>query len=329
MKKILILLIVITTLCMVGCKNKNPEENFASIIADANSYIASGIMESFHDSGKKENNFIVYYKNPDLIKVVISASDNDNKQVILKNNEGVYILIPAVNKNFKVDSSWPTNASYPYLLQSLVKDIANDKNITKTENENYITIETTSKMFADANATKQKIIIDKHTNLPTEVLVYDGNGNLYIRCVFTDIKLDCNINDDEFNVTPSVSSLRGEVLSEFRNRELLVPSYIPTGYSISKNDTLVVGENNDITAIYKFTGEDSFTVIQEYVNDSEVMSTSPVSGEIITVLGQIGIYNNSFIEVYYEGVNYTVASSGIYFDELFKIVSSYIVDDEK
>ena len=59
------------------------------------------------------------------------------------------------------------------------------------------------------------------------------------------------------------------------------------------------------------------------------MSTSPVSGEIITVLGQIGIYNNSFIEVYYEGVNYTVASSGIYFDELFKIVSSYIVDDEK
>ena len=70
-------------------------------------------------------------------------------------------------------------------------------------------------------------------------------------------------------------------------------------------------------------------IIQEYVNDSEVMSTSPVSGEIITVLGQIGIYNNSFIEVYYEGVNYTVASSGIYFDELFKIVSSYIVDDEK
>ena len=35
------------------------------------------------------------------------------------------------NKNFKIKSTWPTNASYPYLLQSLAKDIANDENVDR------------------------------------------------------------------------------------------------------------------------------------------------------------------------------------------------------
>ena len=49
----------------------------------------------------KQNEFKVLYKYPEMIKVEIKSGENADKQIILKNNEGVYILIPAVNKTSK------------------------------------------------------------------------------------------------------------------------------------------------------------------------------------------------------------------------------------
>lgn len=329
LKKILVVFLLVLTLAFSGCSTEDPEKSFEKLISEASSYKVDGVMESFYENGKKENNFTVYYKSPDLIKVVISSSDNDNKQVILKNTEGVYILIPAVNKNFKIQSSWPQNASYPYLLQSLSKDIINDSGVIKTETEQYITLETNTKMYTDAVATKQKIIIDKATSLPTEVLVYDDKGELYIRCVFTNIQIGYNINDNEFVVTESMSKLRAEELNVFSNREFLIPSYLPSGSSTTTDDTLVTGTGDDMTSIMKFTGSNTFTIIQEYVNDSEDLSTMVGSGEIVMVLGNVGVFSNKSLEVYYEGINYTLASSSLDMDEMIKIVSSYFVTTEK
>ena len=63
-------------------------------------------------------------------------------------------------------------------------------------------------MHADATPVKQKIIFDKTTKLPTEVLVYDEDDNLYIRTVFTHIDFDYNISDDEFDLEGSMAAVR-------------------------------------------------------------------------------------------------------------------------
>ena len=96
----------------------------------------------------------------------ISVENND-KQIILKKSEDVYVLVPSVNKSFKIKSSWPTNASYPYLLQSLAKDSANDKDLITSETDTTYTIQTKIKMHADADAVNQKIIFSKETSLPS------------------------------------------------------------------------------------------------------------------------------------------------------------------
>ncbi len=50
--------------------------------------------------------------------------------MILKNDDGVYVLTPALNKSFKFQSEWPENSSQAYLFESLVKDITEDKSAT-------------------------------------------------------------------------------------------------------------------------------------------------------------------------------------------------------
>ena len=46
--------------------------------------------------------------------------------VILKNEEGVFVLTPSLNKSFKFQSDWPYNNSQSYLLQNILNDIEND-----------------------------------------------------------------------------------------------------------------------------------------------------------------------------------------------------------
>lgn len=323
MKKILLL--ILPVLVLFGCSSK-AMESFGNLVEKSESYIATGVLESFFENGKKENSFSVYYKKPGNLKIVFS--ENDNKQVVLKNNEGVYILIPAVNKNFKIDSSWPDNASYPYLLDSIKKDLEKTE-VNKTETDTSIIYETKSKMFNDSVETKEEVIIDKKTNLPLEVKVYDKNDELYLRVTFTEILINPEISDEEFAVNEIMTYLRNEELTVFSKREFLLPSYIPEGYQTSKEDTLVTGSGDELTSIMKFTGVDSFTVIQEFVNDSEDLKTVMTNGEFIYLLGNVGIFKGESIEVYSDGIMYTLASQNIGSEELIKIMTSYFTIQEK
>ena len=288
-----------------ACRGSDsPQRVFAEKLTKAQSYKVEGIMESYYESGRKQNEFKVLYKYPEMIKVEIKSGENADKQIILKNNEGVYILIPAVNKNFKIQSDWPDNASYPYLLQSLAKDIANDSDAIITEDETKVTVETKTKMHADATPVKQKIIFDKTTKLPTEVLVYDEDDNLYIRTVFTHIDFDYNISDDEFDLEGSMAAVRLEIGEEvvYENREIGYPLYCPEGISLASENIVSNQDGTERLAIMKYGNDYGFTLIQEYVNDNEVTRYQEENGEIFMVLGNVAILKDNSLQTIYRGI---------------------------
>lgn len=325
MKKILIFLVIM--LVLVGCKKtKSVEQEFMSNLSEAKSYKVEGLMETFYDNERKQNEFVVYYKQPEFIKVTIKSVENEDQQIILKNDTGVYVLIPAVNKSFKIQSSWPTNASYPYLLQSLAKDLANDQNRVVTDKNQTVEIETDTFMHTDANVVKQKIIFDKGTSLPTEVKVYDAEGDLYIRCVFQNIELDYNVGADEFKVKESMAFARlefGEDGITWTNRILQMPGYFPAG---SKLNSKMVSSDR---AIMKFSGDYGFTIIQEFINDSEILSSQDEEGKAVMIFGSVGVLTEKYLKFIYEGVEYTLAAEKINLDEFIKIAASYMMGEGK
>ena len=130
--------------------------------------------------------------------MTIKPEGGNDKQIILKNNDGVYILIPAVNKNFKIQSDWPENASYPYLLQSLAKDIANDPEALTTEDENTLTIETKTKMHRRRGSRQTKFSLANPPICRRKFYIRRERQSLY-PTVFSNINLNYNISDDEFD----------------------------------------------------------------------------------------------------------------------------------
>ena len=166
-------------------------------------------------------------------------------------------------------------------MQSLAKDIANDSDAIITEDETKVTVETKTKMHADATPVKQKIIFDKTTKLPTEVLVYDEDDNLYIRTVFTHIDFDYNISDDEFDLEGSMAAVRLEIGEEvvYENREIGYPLYCPEGISLASENIVSNQDGTERLAIMKYGNDYGFTLIQEYVNDNEVTRYQEENGK--------------------------------------------------
>ena len=155
-KKMFILIVCIMTFFVISCKEET-EKEFMELMSEAGSYHVEGVMETHYLDTSKQSNFKVLYKSENQIKIVLKPVNSNDSQVILKNKDGVYVLVPTINKNFKIKSTWPDNGSYPYLLTSLTKDIANTSNPIITEDENTKTIETETKLYKDGESNKQKI----------------------------------------------------------------------------------------------------------------------------------------------------------------------------
>ena len=332
MKKIILLVLMfLVTISLAGCKgSKDTKESFLEKLSNSQGYKVDGVLETFFENGRKQSDFNVYYKQPDNLKVVLQSVENNDKQIILKNTEGVYVLVPSVNKNFKIKSTWPTNASYPYLLQSLAKDIANDEEAIVTETETTYTIQTKTKMHTEADAISQKIMFNKETNLPTEVLVYENDGDLFMRCVFKNIDLEYNVSDEEFDVEKSMTSAYltfGENGLVFNNRSFSLPTYCPEGLTLKSNQNVKEGE--DARAVMLFTGESNLTIIQELINYDEEMVVASENGEVVMVMGNVGIISDNYIKFVFEGIEYTVASNTLSMGELINVSSSYMQIENK
>lgn len=328
---ILSILMLVGAVVLVGCgSNKETKESFLETLSTVKSYKVDGLLETFFENGRKQNDFCVYYKKPDYYKVELQNVENTDKQIILKNTDGVYVLVPSVNKNFKIKSSWPTNASYPYLLQSLAQDISNDKELVTTETETTYTIQTKTKMHTEADAVSQKIIFSKETNLPTEVLVYENDGDLFMRCVYNHIDLEYNVDDEEFDVEKSMTTAYlsyGDDGLIFNNRTFALPTYCPEGLKLKSNEKVKDGEA--ARAVMLFTGESNLTIIQELVNYDEKMNVSSEEGELIMVMGNVGIVSDNYVKFVFEGIEYTVASNSLNLNELINVSASYMQLENK
>ena len=129
MKKIFLCLVSICFI-LTGCGKQDEKtvlKEFQEMVDNSKSYYLSGNMELVNNEDVYTYDVMVSYKKEDYYKIELTNVINNHRQIILRNDEGVYIVTPSLNKSFKFQSDWPYNNSQVYLLSSLLDDISNDE----------------------------------------------------------------------------------------------------------------------------------------------------------------------------------------------------------
>ena len=128
LKKIIGLTLAILLL-VTGCGEKSGEDVVKSVsnkVSETTSYNLKGNMEIYADEETFTYSIEVDFLKDNFYKVKMVNQTNNHGQIILRNNDAVYVITPSLNKSFKFQSEWPENSSQAYILASIVSDINND-----------------------------------------------------------------------------------------------------------------------------------------------------------------------------------------------------------
>ena len=215
MKRIFIILFI-CCLLITGCSGtKNIKKNFVNRVDGANSYKLNGTLSINNNDDVYNYSVEVGYKKDDYYKVTLKNKANNHVQIILKTDDGVYVLTPSLNKSFKFQSDWPYNNSQIYLLDAISSDIKNDKDseISKKDNKYFLMTKVNSN---NSRLIKQKLEFDEEFNL-SKVIVYDKDGIEVMTMKFDKIKLNCKFSKEYFDVDSIIDSESTTTESDNKN----------------------------------------------------------------------------------------------------------------
>ena len=94
MKKIFVVFLIVCLFVMTGCGGKNSDnilKDMEKKLIDANSYYLEGSMEIINNEDTYRYDVKVSYQKPDYYKIELVNKLNNHEQVILRNDEGVYV----------------------------------------------------------------------------------------------------------------------------------------------------------------------------------------------------------------------------------------------
>lgn len=323
-RKVIIFLGVITLFMFCGCfkkGNDNLLENFKKKVTKSNNYYLSGELEIMNNEDVYSYIVEVAYKKDDQFRVELKNKTNDHIQIILKNSEGVFVLTPSLNKSFKFQSDWPYNSSQSYLLQTIITDIEEDNDKSIEENDNGIIITTKTNYSNNKNLIRQKIYIDKDSNI-TKVEVLDKENIVKIKMNFSDVDYDTKFDDNYFDLNSNMQASKTEKVEETSKEieDVVYPMFLP-------DNTYLSGENkvskiDGERVILTFSGEKPFTLVQETVSINDEFETISTFGEPELLLDTIGILDEQTVSWISEGIEYYITSEVMNQSELLEVASS-------
>ena len=325
MKKIFFL--VMTLMFMItlsGCGTSKEDDVVKSLtkkISSAESYSITGTFELINNEENYTYDINVNYKSAEKFKVSLVNKVNNHEQIILRNESGVYVLTPSLNKSFKFQSDWPYNNSQTYILQTLVKDIENDseKDVKKLDDGYVITNSVNYSNKQDL--VKQNIFLDKDINI-TKIEVLNSENQAKIVMNFNKIEFNSTINDDIFNIDNNVFSNEDNEKTVNTIDGIVFPMYVPTDTYLTSQD--VISVDGGERAILTFSGEKPFTIIQETISNTDILNMN-VDGEPQMIMDTIGVLSDSYVSWISGGMEYYVISEDLTQDELLTVANSISV----
>ncbi len=318
MKKFLCLLF---SFLLIGCGNKESDalKDIKKKLGDLESYTMSGELNMYNGDDTYTYNVSVNYKKDDLYRVSLVNKVNNHEQIILRNTESVYVLTPSLNKSFKFQSDWPYNNSQIYILERLINDIDSDNKRTyEHQDKEHIF---TSKVNYSTNTAlvKQKVYFDKEHNLK-KVEVYNENDEVAMMFTITKFEENPRLDDNIFELNNNLDSSTKESTMSKTIDDVIYPMYLPSNTYLTSQDR--VSKDNGERVILTFTGDKSFTLVEETITVSKELEQNITYGEPDIVIDTVGAVTDYSVNWMSNGVEYSVLADNLDKDEMMTVAKS-------
>ena len=321
---------------LTGCREMSESDvvsRLSSNLDESTSYLATGIMEVESEGQIHTYHVEVGFAQPEYFRVTMRNEATGNEQVILKNNEGVFVLTPALNKQFKFQSEWPLTSSQVYLYQSLLTDILSAETTVFEVLDDHYVFTIGADYQGNGQLVEQVMHFDREHLTPSLIEVRDAEGVPRLSMQFNSFEWNHEVGDDFF-VAESIMELAQDVMGEgvvvsVANVEaaLLYPTYVPEGSDLIDKTTLATTHGERV--IMTFAGDHEFTIIQESARVREVFAPEVMTGEPVMVNGTVAAITDNTLTWQRNGVEFFLVSNTLDRDQIVAVAASITAAYEK
>lgn len=296
---------------------KSPSlKSVLSEVKECTSYTLESSMDLLENDELKSYVVKVTYlkKDKEYFKVELYDKSLNQAQVIVRNDEGVYVLTPTLNQAFKFQSDWPYNSSKPYIYQSLIEFLEN--NDVEKVKDGYLVVGE-MKYDNDERVASQEVKFDKELK-PIFINVYDQDKTEIMKLKVSEFKRDINIDDDEFDEEKVLQSNK----SQYSQVSSSLPLYPVALLGSTLQNEQVSKINNETNHILQFGGEKSFTLIETTMSNNQSINVEEINSEIIDLIDGFAYKEDNQMIYISSGIVCSLYSNDLNEKEMLSILSS-------
>lgn len=318
MKKIY-LLVVGFLLILSSCKGDSAQsvyDNFVSKVENCSSYKLEGQMEITQSDGSDIFDVEVLYKTPNYYRVTYQNTSSNARQVLLKNGDGVYVLCPELNKEFKFESSWPLNSSHIYIVNKVVDDLKCDSSHTIEENSDYYVFKSKISHHVKKDLKTQSIYIDKKSKDISKI-TYNSDERPLMTLTVKTFDVGANISNSDFildQIMKQETALIGEGVTT-KCSEISFDN--PYNLEITSN-------KDDKVTVLSFKGEKNYVIVYQELTD-ELLADTRMYDEFVMLDNTLGFISPSSLTFYLNNYEFKIISSTLTIEELMVVGNSIVM----
>lgn len=201
-------MIMCVIVLVAGCGKKSADDvvkDLSNVVSGMDSYHGTALMTLHTGETPQEYLVDVSYRKPSYYRIAMTNENKDVTQIVLRNDEGVFVLTPSLNKSFRFKSDWPDNQGQVYLYETLVRSIIGDKTRQLASGENAYVFDVAAN-YNSSSLVRQKIWLNKENYAPQQVQVSDANAKVLVDLKFSDFKFGTKFNKDAFDMERNMTA---------------------------------------------------------------------------------------------------------------------------
>lgn len=342
-------IVICVAIVAAGCGTKNAEQvvkDLDHVIGKLDSYEGAGRMTLQTGQQAQEYSVEVWYQNPHYYRIALTNEAKDITQIVLRNDEGVFVLTPHLNKMFRFQSDWPENSGQVYLYQSLVQSIVMDNERQFTQEKDMYVFDVAAN-YQNGLLSRQKIWLNKKDYAPRQVQVSDENNNVMVSVNFSRFEFGKKFDKDSFdmqrnmtswniqsmptvaktgdagkqNVTPQQVGTSGKTTAK-QNFAIVEPEYMPKG--VKKQDMREVKLGEDKAILFRYSGAYNYTLLESM---PQAKTATSLPGDIVDLGYTLGVVTGEekgmrTLTWTYDGMEYRLSTGDLPDTELIRIAQS-------
>ncbi|HBD05924.1 MAG TPA: hypothetical protein DCY93_00745 [Firmicutes bacterium] len=327
-KKIILGVVILAVIVLAGWKLFFSKSDVSKKLDKVKEELTAYHMEANMDltANEETRSYFVttdYMKkdDKDFFRVAMLDKNINQTQIMLKNEEGVYVLTPLLNQVYKFKGDWPLNSPKPYLYHSLLDNFDKDHEVKKMDDGYLVSGKATYPNSPEW--VKQDIKFSPELK-PLWVDIKDESNTVLGKVTFTNCDLSPKFSDDFFQVESNMKQARDEMTEPSEDTQVTFNDLplLPAKDTETLQEKTVSYINGSSYYIMTFAGKNNFTMVQGIAEKYDEMKIIDVDMEYVETVNGVAFKDGNRLVYQKNGVTYDIYSDTMTIPEIISVVNN-------